>query len=117
MEKVKQPKLEVVRLENIKTYRAQTEKGTIMVLPRVKDYGDIVQWEVRGYKKGAMGVFAVDEDFIEAIDAPMTWLSEAQALKEALQSQYPMLAPQIIQKAKELENREIKMLEAAKDAP
>lgn len=99
-----------IQLKTLKTFKAKTNLGMIMVLPKAQEYGESVTWELRGYKKGVMGVLTPDAAFMEAIDAPTAWLDEARALRETLQEQYPQLAPELVVMAEKAEHSSIKEL-------
>ncbi|GAI28233.1 unnamed protein product, partial [marine sediment metagenome] len=74
-------KLGVEAIKALRDYEAATSKGHICIIPRALGYGEEgYVWEMRGYKKGLMGPVRVSEEFLEAIDAPVTWLVKGQEM-------------------------------------
>lgn len=85
------PELSLEELRMLKAFRAETERGSLVFLPRVKKYGSTITWEARIYLKGAMGPLRLTKEGIEAIDAPADWYEKGKLFQRSLQEKFPVL--------------------------
>jgi len=64
----------------------KTEKGGIVIVPikRHTKLGEVIDYEARGYKKGMIGVFEVNKDFVKSIDMPLEQVCEVNSIARSL---------------------------------
>ncbi len=90
LERVKR-ELSAEEVAGLKTYSAQTERGTLLFIPIIRKFGGQIQWVSRIQVKGAIGPLPTNRAALQAIGAPDDWADKARTFLDALQREYPAL--------------------------